>query len=60
MWEEPDTLPRPELDARNFRRPLGCFPSGICLVTAVSGDGKRVEMTIHSFTSVSLDPPIVL
>jgi 3-hydroxy-9,10-secoandrosta-1,3,5(10)-triene-9,17-dione monooxygenase reductase component len=60
MWEEPDALPRPELDARDFRSALGCFPTGVCLVTAVGADGTPVGMTINSFTSVSLDPPMVL
>jgi flavin reductase (DIM6/NTAB) family NADH-FMN oxidoreductase RutF len=60
MWEEPDALPRPELDARDFRSALGCFPTGVCLVTTMGPSGKPEGMTINSFTSVSLDPPMVL
>jgi flavin reductase (DIM6/NTAB) family NADH-FMN oxidoreductase RutF len=60
MWEEPLALPRPSLDARDFRSALGCFPTGVCLVTAVAPGGKRVGLTANSFTSVSLDPPMVL
>ena len=60
MWEEPDALPRPELDARDFRSALGCFPTGVCLVTTMGPGGKPEGMTINSFTSVSLDPPMVL
>ena len=60
MWEEPDALPRPELDRRDFRSALGCFPTGVCLVTTLGPGGRREGMTINSFTSVSLDPPMVL
>jgi len=48
------------LDARNFRQALGSFPTGVCLVTTVSADGKREGMTINSFASVSLSPPLIL
>ena len=45
--------------ARRFRDVLGRFASGVCVVTAVSG-GEPVGMTCQSFSSVSLDPPLVL
>jgi len=48
------------VDARQFRQALGAFPTGVCLVTAVSDHGKREGMTINSFASVSLDPPLIL
>lgn len=48
------------LDAQRFRKALGSFPTGICLVTTVAEDGKREGMTINSFASVSLTPPLVL
>src|SRR5437868_5022033 len=60
MWEEPLAPPRPELDARDFRSALGCFPTGVCVVTTLAPDGARVGMTANSFSSVSLDPPMVL
>jgi flavin reductase (DIM6/NTAB) family NADH-FMN oxidoreductase RutF len=47
-------------DARSFRQSLGTFPTGVCLVTTVSPDGKCEGMTINSFASVSLDPPLIL
>jgi flavin reductase (DIM6/NTAB) family NADH-FMN oxidoreductase RutF len=56
MWEEPLALQRPKLDARDFRSALGCFPTGVCVVTAHGS----VAMTINSFSSVSLDPPMIL
>ncbi len=45
--------------ARQFRDVLGTFASGITVVTTLSGD-EPVGMTCQSFTSVSLDPPMVL
>jgi 3-hydroxy-9,10-secoandrosta-1,3,5(10)-triene-9,17-dione monooxygenase reductase component len=44
--------------ARNFRDVLGCFASGITVITTMSSDGP-VGMTCQSFSSVSLDPPLV-
>ncbi len=45
--------------ARRFRDVLGRFASGVTVVTTMSGDGP-VGMTCQSFSSVSLDPPMVL
>jgi flavin reductase (DIM6/NTAB) family NADH-FMN oxidoreductase RutF len=47
-------------DAFSFRQSLGCFPTGVCLVTTITDGGKREGMTINSFSSVSLDPPLIL
>ena len=46
-------------DVRQFRDALGCFPTGIAVVTAGSGSTLS-GITVNSFTSVSLDPPLVL
>lgn len=48
------------VDARLFRQALGAFPTGVCLVTTVTASGKREGMTINSFASVSLEPPLIL
>ncbi|HEU4566728.1 MAG TPA: flavin reductase family protein [Marmoricola sp.] len=45
--------------ARRFRDVLGRFASGVTVVTSTS-DGEPVGMTCQSFSSVSLDPPLVL
>ena len=42
------------VDARQLRQALGAFPTGVCLVTTTTPDGKREGMTINSFASVSL------
>ncbi len=47
-------------DARTFRNALGCFPTGVTIVTTMAGDASPVGVTINSFCSVSLDPPLVL
>lgn len=47
-------------DARDFRSALGQFATGVTVVTTRSTDGARVGMTANSFTSVSMDPPLVL
>src|SRR3954471_1949216 len=60
MWEELLTRPRPEHDARDFRAALGAFPTGVCLVTTLGPGGQAHGMTVNSFSSVSLDPPMVL
>jgi len=52
----------PELgiDPRELRDVLGCFATGVCVVTTVGDEGRPVGMTINSFSSVSLDPPLIL
>ena len=45
--------------ARRFRDVLGRFASGVTVVTAMSG-GEPVGITCQSFSSVSLDPPLVM
>ena len=48
------------MDRRDFRRALGQFATGVTVVTARTADGRRVGVTVNSFSSVSLDPPLVL
>jgi len=48
------------VDQRTFRNALGCFASGITVVTSREADGTPVGLTVSSFCSVSLDPPLVL
>jgi len=47
-------------DARTFRDALGCFATGVTVVTAIDPDGVPIGLTANSFTSVSLDPPLLL
>ncbi len=55
--ESPAAAP---IDPRAFRRALGSFLTGVTVVAALQGDGSPRGFTANSFTSVSLDPPLVL
>jgi 3-hydroxy-9,10-secoandrosta-1,3,5(10)-triene-9,17-dione monooxygenase reductase component len=46
-------------DAAKFRETLGHYPTGVCAITATQADGTPAAMIVGSFTSVSLDPPLV-
>jgi len=48
------------VDPKAFRRALGAFATGVTVVATVQGDGTLRGFTANSFTSVSLDPPLVL
>jgi flavin reductase (DIM6/NTAB) family NADH-FMN oxidoreductase RutF len=47
-------------DPRDLRRALGQYVTGVTVVTAEDDHGRRWGMTANSFTSVSLNPPLVL
>ncbi len=46
--------------AHKLRQALGAFLTGVTVVTAYAPSGQRVGVTVNSFSSVSLDPPLVL
>lgn len=46
-------------DIHEYRRALGSFPTGVTVVTAFDADRKPWGVTANSFTSVSLEPPVV-
>jgi flavin reductase (DIM6/NTAB) family NADH-FMN oxidoreductase RutF len=48
------------IDTKELRRALGAFTTGVAVVTTISDLGKRHGVTVNSFSSVSLDPPLVL
>jgi len=50
----------PDFDASFFRTALGRFATGVTVVTAMGEDGQPIGMTVSSFNSVSLNPPLVL
>ena len=47
-------------DPRVLRDAFGCFATGVTVVTSQTAIGERVGLTANSFTSVSLDPPLLL
>ena len=50
----------PSLDGRALRHALGLYTTGITIVTTRTPDDQHTGVTVNSFTSVSLDPPLVL
>jgi len=53
-------VPAPAVGVRAFREAMGEFPTGVTVVTVASGHGTMHGMTVNSFSSVSLDPMLVL
>src|ERR1043165_5516871 len=45
---------------RTLRDALGCFATGVTVVTCFDDEDKPCGLTANSFTSVSLDPPLLL
>lgn len=48
------------VDPVRFRGGLGAFPTGVTVITARGRAGDPVGLTANAFTSVSLDPPMIL
>jgi flavin reductase (DIM6/NTAB) family NADH-FMN oxidoreductase RutF len=48
------------IDPAAFRQLLGCFPTGVAVITTRGADGRPAGLTCNSFSSVSLEPPLVL
>jgi flavin reductase (DIM6/NTAB) family NADH-FMN oxidoreductase RutF/pimeloyl-ACP methyl ester carboxylesterase len=46
-------------DPRSLRNALGCFATGVTVISAFATNGRPIGLTANSFTSVSLDPPLV-
>ena len=42
-----------------FRKVMGLYPTGVTVVSGTTPDGEALGMTVNSFTSVSLDPPLI-
>lgn len=49
----------PAVDAAAFRETLGHYPTGVAVVTACDTDGAPIGMVVGTFSSISLDPPLV-
>ena len=47
-------------DPRTLRDALGCFATGVTVVTCLDDEGRPAGLTVNSFTSVSLEPPLLL
>ena len=49
-----------KIDPMEFRATMGCYATGIAVITTIGDQDEPVGVTVNSFTSVSLDPPLVL
>jgi flavin reductase len=58
--EAAHAVPVSTVDVCAFRRAMGSFPTGVTVVTVTSDDGSMHGITVNSFSSVSLDPMLVL
>src|SRR6516164_7029673 len=52
--------PGSAVDVSAFRRAMGSFPTGVTVVTVASEDSNMHGITVNSFSSVSLEPMLVL
>ncbi|HUS23840.1 MAG TPA: flavin reductase family protein [Candidatus Binatia bacterium] len=50
----------PSFNPAEFRRALGSFATGVTIITTRAPDGAPLGLTVNSFNSVSLSPPLVL
>ena len=48
------------IDPKAFRRALGNFATGVTIITAQGSDGTNVGVTANSFSSLSMEPPLIL
>jgi flavin reductase (DIM6/NTAB) family NADH-FMN oxidoreductase RutF len=50
---------KPDLAPSELRKAFGLFATGVTVVTFPKADGEQLGMTVNSFCSLSLDPPLV-
>tara|TARA_B110000305_G_scaffold192342_1_gene215420 strand:- start:11028 stop:11507 length:480 start_codon:yes stop_codon:yes gene_type:complete len=49
-----------KINNKELRKALGCFPTGITIVTTENEDEEPIGLTVNSFNSISLDPPLII
>lgn len=54
------TVSQSEVDAKELRKVLGSFVTGVTIITTCDSEGRPYGLTANSFSSVSLEPPLVL
>ena len=60
MNARPHGLHGTEFDSLDYRDVLGCFATGVTVITTIGDQGAPVGLVVNSFNSVSIDPPLVL
>lgn len=53
-------MDRPPDESASLREVMSAYPTGVTIVAACEESGAPYGLTVNSFTSVSLDPPLVL
>lgn len=53
------TVSNTVIDPAQYRQVLGSYPTGVVVITALDEDSNPAAMVVGTFTSVSLDPPLV-
>ncbi len=53
-------MSRADFDSLDFRRACGLFTTGVAVLTTRAADGSPHGLTINSFSSLSLEPPLVM
>ncbi|WP_042351365.1 flavin reductase family protein [Bacillus massiliigorillae] len=48
------------MDQREFRNTMGTFATGVTIITAKDEEGKNIGLTANAFSSLSLEPPLIL
>jgi 3-hydroxy-9,10-secoandrosta-1,3,5(10)-triene-9,17-dione monooxygenase reductase component len=48
------------MDQREFRNTLGTFATGVTIITVKDEKGEYIGLTANAFSSLSLDPPLIL
>ncbi|MBP0949517.1 flavin reductase family protein [Pseudomonas alliivorans] len=48
------------IDATDYKNVMGSFPSGVTVITTLNDEGEVVGLTASAFSSLSMDPPLVL
>lgn len=54
------TSPMFNFNSKQLRESLGAFATGVTVVTSIAENSEKVGMTVNSFNSVSLEPPLIL
>lgn len=60
MSSEAVSRPAPGLSSEEFRRACARFATGVAIASVMDSQGIPHGLTVNSFTSVSLDPPLIL
>jgi len=49
-----------QISSDDFKHAMGCFPSGVTIVTTIDSNNQRYGFTASAFSSLSLSPPLIL